>query len=176
VQLVNVLARLAELLSRHSFTSPYRIADIPERGTARSDIDNPARMVLSLVVRSRPPNVQSAIKIIGRLRWRCFDLHDLRDGVAELKLVGRHQVTIYACCASGGATSISEMAGRGSYLHEAIRAPADADMPFTIVESVKTTEAGLPDRIDVHRTCCQHHLVKTASSDRSVYIYTTPWH
>jgi hypothetical protein len=133
-------------------------------------------MVLSLVVHSRSPNVQSGIKIIRRLRWRCLDLHDLHDGVAELKLVGRHQVTIYACCASGGAALISEMAGRGSYIHEAIRTPADADMPFSIAESVKVTEAGFPYRIAIHRTCCQHHLVKTASSHRSVSMYTTPWH
>ena len=98
-------------------------------------------MVLSLVPRSRRRII---IKLIEWLRWQYLDLRDLHNSVAKAELVGRHQVTIYACCASGGAALISEMAGRGSYIHEAIRTPADADMPFSITESVKATEAGEP--------------------------------
>lgn len=44
--------------------------------------------------------------------------------------------------------SILQTAGGGLYLHEALHhehlIPSDADMPFSIEESVKATEAGEP--------------------------------
>jgi hypothetical protein len=56
------------------------------------------------------------------------------------------------------------------------RIPSDADTPFSIVESVKLTEAGHPDRVALYRTCCDRRITKTASSHRRAFIYTTPWH
>lgn len=44
--------------------------------------------------------------------------------------------------------SLLQTAGGGSHLHEALHLeyliPSDADMPFSITESVKATEAGEP--------------------------------
>jgi len=77
--------------------------------------------------------------------------------------------------------SILQTAGGGSHLHEALHLehliPSDADMPFLdrgIGEGGRSRKT--PILLPFHRMSRVHHLVKTASSHRRVFIYTTPWH